>query len=106
MNTSPDNFRLADSLNQEGIEAGLNELVVVAFEQGRFQTSQTMAIITRDKNEFYTFSQETVDKKDIKDIVNCSEYGEEETFKVNSNPNIQIFCVHKETVLLILILIF
>ena len=102
MNTSPDNFRLADSLNQEGTEAGLNELVVVAFEQGRFQTSQTMAIITRDKNEFYTFSQETVDKKDIKDIVNCSEYGDEDTFKVHSTLYVQTFCVHIEKVLVLI----
>jgi hypothetical protein len=84
---------LAESLNQEGIEAGRNELVVVAFEKGRFQTSQAMAIITRDKNEFYTFSQETVDKKDIKEIVNCSEYGEEDSFKVHKNLAVECFDV-------------
>jgi hypothetical protein len=32
----------------------------------------------REKNEYYTFTQEVVDKVKIKDIVNCSEYTKEE----------------------------
>jgi hypothetical protein len=50
IDSSPDNFRLANSLNEEeanGKEAGVDELVVVAFEQGRFLTSLEVAIVTR-----------------------------------------------------------
>jgi hypothetical protein len=78
---SPDNFRLANSLNEElinGKEAGVDEMVVMAFEKGRFLTSLELSIITREKNEYYTFTQEVVDKVKIKHIVNCTEYTEEE----------------------------
>ena len=78
---SPDNFRLAYSLIEEaanGKEAGVNEMVVIAFEKGRFLTSLELSIITREKNEYYTFTQEVVDKVKIKHIVNCTEYTEEE----------------------------
>ena len=78
---SPDNYRLANSLIEEpinGKEAGVDEMVVIAFEKGRFLTSLELSIITREKNEYYTFTQEVVDKVKIKDIVNCTEYTEEE----------------------------
>ena len=78
---SPDNYRLAISLIEElinGKEAGVDEMVVIAFEKGRFLTSLELSIITREKNEYYTFTQEVVDKVKIKDIVNCTEYTEEE----------------------------
>ena len=79
--SSPDNYRLANSLIEElinGKEAGVDEMVVIAFEKGRFLTSLELSIITREKNEYYTFTQEVVDKVKIKDIVNCTEYTEEE----------------------------
>ena len=78
---SPDNYRLANSLIEElinGKEAGVDEMVVIAFEKGRFLTSLELSIITREKNEYYTFTPEVVDKVKIKDIVNCTEYTEEE----------------------------
>ena len=78
---SPDNYRLANSLIEElinGKEAGVDEMVVIAFEKGRFLTSLELSIITREKNEYYTFTQEVVDKVKIKDIVNCTEYTEDE----------------------------
>ena len=78
---SPDNYRLANSLIEElinGKEAGVDEMVVIAFEKGRFLTSLELSIITREKNEYYTFTQEVVDKVKNKDIVNCTEYTEEE----------------------------
>jgi hypothetical protein len=68
-------------LNEElinGKEAGIDEMVVIAFERGRFLTSQEPSIITREKNEYYTFSQEVIDKVKIKKIVNCTEYTEDQ----------------------------
>lgn len=82
---SPDNYRLANSLIEElinGKEAGVDEMVVIAFEKGRFLTSLELSIITREKNEYYTFTQEVVDKVKIKDIVNCTEYTEEEVHTI------------------------
>ncbi len=73
--------RSAQSLREEqasGLEAGINEMIVVAFEKGRFLTSPELAIITREKNEYFTFTQEVVDKSKIKDIANCAEYEQEE----------------------------
>jgi hypothetical protein len=74
---SPDSYRLAASLNEElinGKVAGVDEMVVIAFERGRFLTSQEPSIITREKNEYFTFTQEVIDKVKIKEIVNCTEY--------------------------------
>ena len=74
---SLDSYRLAASLNEElinGKVAGVDEMVVIAFERGRFLTSQEPSIITREKNEYFTFTQEVIDKVKIKEIVNCTEY--------------------------------
>ena len=68
-------------MNEElinGKEAGIDEMVVIAFERGRFLTSQEPSIITREKNEYYTFGQEVIDKVKIKEIVNCTEYTEDQ----------------------------
>ena len=74
---SPDQFRTAQSLREEeanGVDAGVDEMIVVAFEKGRFLTSLEFTIVTREKNEYFTFTQEVVDKSKIKDIANCTEY--------------------------------
>ena len=83
---SPDNFRIAISLSPDvtEIEPGDGELVVVAFDQGRFLTSQEIAIVTREKNEYYTLDQEIIDKTATQDIANCSDYTNQQQSLVNS----------------------
>ena len=69
------------SLSEEyinGKEAGLNEMLVVVFERGRFLTSPEIGLVTREKNEYYTFTQEVVDKAEIKHIINCTNYKDDE----------------------------
>jgi len=78
--SSPDQYRTAQSLNDEaanGVEAGINEMIVIAFEKGRFLTSLEFTVVTREKNEYFTFTQEVVDKSKIKDIANCTDYTKE-----------------------------
>ena len=74
--SSPDNFRMAFSLIPDFVETepGHDEVVVVAFDRGRFMTSQEVGIVAIDKNEFYTLDQEIIDKTAIKDIDNCTDY--------------------------------
>ena len=100
--STPDQFRTAESLKEEeanGVEAGVNEMLVIAFEKGRFLTSLEFTIVTREKNEYFTFAQEVVDKSKIKDISNCTEYNQEEVwlnylFKLRQNKKAKIVDFH------------
>ena len=45
---------------------GNGEMIVVAFDPGRFITSQEVSLLTRDKDQYFTLYQEIIDKTGMK----------------------------------------
>ena len=50
----------------------LGDIVVVAYDPGRFLTSLEIGLVNMYKNEYFTLGQEIVDKSGIQIIANCS----------------------------------
>ena len=53
---------------------GDGEMIVVAFDPGRFMTSQEVSLLTRDKDQYFTLYQEIIDKTGMKVSISSTFY--------------------------------